>query len=193
MARRPFQIGTIVRDIDAHVRREADLFGIGPWIDSGWMTADYWDAPSGRVLTVRHRAVFGRLDAHTALEFIEVDPGTEAPAVWDLDSTHATAHLGYWAADPRAAATALLAEGGELAMARVTTPEMARALSDRAPGDPPPEGLDMCYMATGAGLLVEFIPTRIWGGRLRSSFGDGLEAVLCAPPADLIESTTEEV
>ena len=177
----PFQIGTLVPDVDtARARHEGGL-GVGPWVDSGWKTGRYWDGPSNTVLDVRQRAAFGRLTPDLALEFIQVD--SPAPRVWDLGTADATAHLGYWAHDTRAAAAALLELGATLVMARASDPEVAAALVTWTAGDPLPAGLDMCYLATGDGLLVELVPTAIWAGRLRIAFGDGIDDVLAPPPA----------
>ncbi len=186
VATSPFQIGTLVPDIEAARHCHESGFGVGPWVDSGWKTGRYWDGDTNTVLDVRQRAVFGRLTADLAIEFIQVAAAGPAPRVWDLERADATAHLGYWARDTRTAAAALVAAGARLVMARATDPDLAAALTARGPEDPLPEGLDMCYLATGDGLLVELVPTAIWGGRLRDGFGDGIDDVLAAPPTDLL-------
>jgi Glyoxalase/Bleomycin resistance protein/Dioxygenase superfamily len=182
----PFQIGTLARDAQAARDRHDRCFGVRPWIGSGWGRTQFWDGVTNEIVEIRYRAMFGRLTDDLALEFIEVDPLTPAPRVWDLDQAQATAHLGYWCRDTRAAAEELIALGGTIVLARVSSPELGAALLARATGEPLPAGLDMCYIATAEGLLVELVPAAIWGGRLRASFGDGIDNVLAAPSRELL-------
>ncbi|MCW2526730.1 MAG: hypothetical protein JWM76_1590 [Pseudonocardiales bacterium] len=177
----PFQAGAIVSDIEEQIELHKPLTA-GPWAVSKWAKTPYYDARADCVIEPRWRAAFGRLSPTLALEFIQIDRSHPLPVVWDLESELTKGHVGYWSKDPRATAVEIIRGGGKLLMARATTPELMDLKDQVRDPDWLPASLEMCYLSTGAGLLIELIPTSIWGTRLVASFGPEIQSIMPPPP-----------
>jgi catechol 2,3-dioxygenase-like lactoylglutathione lyase family enzyme len=175
----PFHFGVAVADLDVTLSYYTAL-GTTEWATSGWKTAVYFDALNGRVIDVRSRVAFGRLNDGVALEFIEVDRSGPVPYVWDIESPACLPHLAYWVDDPRAAAAELVRHGSRLLQARASSPQL---LEMSSVPDPKwlPDALDACYLSGPGGLFVELVPRSIFATRLPATFGPEIQAILPAP------------
>jgi len=175
----PFHIGVTVADLDVALSYYTAL-GTTEWATSGWKTAVYFDALNGRVIEVRSRVAFGRLNDGAALEFIEVDRSGPVPYVWDIESPACSPHLAYWVDDPRAAAGELVPNGSRLLQARASSPQLLE-MSSVPDAAWLPDALDACYLSGPGGLFVELVPRSIFATRLPATFGPEIQAILPAP------------
>lgn len=177
----PFHIGTVVSDLDEAIALHETL-GIRSWSKAAWASSDYFDAGHGHAITVRKRVSFGRLSDDMSLELIEVDRTSSVPEVWDVESGGPVTHIGYWSANPTRDAQKIIDAGGELLLARGFSDEILKA-APAVRGTWMPERLDTCYLSSGTGLHIEFLPEYAWEQRMPALLGDQRDRLITGPRA----------
>ncbi|MTD17238.1 hypothetical protein GIS00_25230 [Nakamurella sp. YIM 132087] len=176
----PFQIGTLVDDLDATMDLHRSL-GVRTWVSSGRTVGHYFDADRAEVVDTGVSIALGRLGSDTCLELIATDRSGSVPWAWDPARITATSHIGYWVDDVASAGNRLIRRGARLITARVPPDAGEDFVADLVRGRLP-VGLPMVYLEVGGGLLVELVSTALWSSALPAAFGEGFTAAVPAPP-----------